>query len=73
MSRKAIFLLMRRAAFILLLLGVSQALMAPSAAAQVVTVTLYGNVTDSSGAAIPDASVTVKNAETGVAAAANTT
>ena len=73
MSRKAIFLLMQRATFVLLLLGVSYALIVPSASGQVVTATLYGNVTDSSGAAIPDASVTVKNAETGVAAAANTT
>ena len=62
----------RSLVFTALLLGMTQILVTPCVVAQVVTATLYGNVTDSSGAAIPGANVTAKNAATGVEAAAVT-
>ena len=39
---------------------------------QVTTATMYGNVTDGSGAQIPGASVTIVNEETGVSQTATT-
>jgi len=47
-------------------------LLAPAAFAQFDTATVLGTITDSSGAAIPGATVTLKNLGTGITAAART-
>ena len=72
MSGKRTSPVIRNSALLILLFGVLQISVTHSVYGQVVTATLYGNVTDSSGAAIPAASVTAQNAETGVAVTGST-
>lgn len=62
---------MRTLAAILVLTGLALAIR-PAATAQVITSTVYGIVTDPSGAAIPGARVTVSSDQTGASSSATT-